>query len=200
MLFNEWQSSHWLQRDWIGPVYPLQHGFATSAAQESVCDISFLSAGSSQNSLGCASPISVQRKTDPWDPVQDQSLGTPYTWHHYHQRRTWSQEIILFLSRALWATWLVATGLRGASSHHTDGGWLSWGQQLGPKWFLSTAQARRLLEARVYSWCRIQPRVENWFQPMYTYILYSESSFPLREHSWPSNITSYSKLRGQKTP
>lgn len=90
----------------------LQPGFTTSAAQESVCDISFLNPDSSQNSLGCASPVSVQRKTDPRDPRQDQSPGTPYTWHHCHQRRTRSQEIILFFSRALWAAWLVATSLK----------------------------------------------------------------------------------------
>lgn len=42
----------------------------------------------------------------------------------------------------------------------------------------ATAQARWLLGASIYSWCRMQPRVESRFQPMYTYILYSESSFP----------------------
>lgn len=126
----------------------------------------------------------------------------PISWHtrhHCYQRRTWSQEIILSLSRALQATRLVATekrhlltpsiqmdvGCPEANSLAQGGSW-------------ATAWVRWLLETRVYSWCWIQPRVESRFQPMYTYILYSESSFPPRQHSWPSNITFHSKPRGQK--
>lgn len=57
----------------------------------------------------------------------------------------------------------------------------------------ATAWARWLLEAIVYSWCWIQPRVESRFQPMYTHMLCSESSFSLKE-SIPDHLTSPSTV------
>lgn len=130
--------------------------------------------------------------------------GTPYTLHHCHQRRTWSLQTILhFLQRLVGCVadchWQWPERELPPRAFQMEAGCHE-GNSLSKSSSWAVIQARRLLEARVYSWCWIQPKLESRFQPVFTYMLYSESCLPQKEDSWPANITSYSKLRGQKTP